>query len=294
MSSSQRNFRELLEARWAEGKFVCVGLDPDTDKMPEHFLPRLNPERPDFVMSTIEDFLLDIVSATADFACAFKPNAAFFESVDIEGGTLLYEVIRRTKKIAPEVPIILDGKRGDIGNTNEHYARWAFDRLGADAITIHPYLGREANEPFLKRADKGIFILCRTSNKGAGEFQDVVCHEEETAYKLHERVALNVASNWNANKNCGLVVGATYPEEARCLRLLVGDLPFLIPGIGTQGGDLVKMVASARFSNEPRFLINSSSGILYASSGEDYAEAARSETEKLHKAITAQLQPINA
>lgn len=259
------SFAEMIEAQWKKGKHVCVGLDPDIRKVPGHILSFDSPAE------TIYRHMCEVVKATAHVAAAYKPNTAFYESLGAPGFEALKQLIGYIKAEAPDVPVILDAKRGDIGNTNEHYAKMAFDVMHADAITIHPYLGWQANEPFLNRGDKGIFVLCRTSNPGANEFQD----------QLFIDVAMNVCRHWNYNGNCGLVAGATYPDEIRQIREVVPDLPFLIPGIGRQGGDLEASVMAARH----RFLINSSSGIIFASDP-------RAEAEKLHGEIQTILATI--
>lgn len=278
----------MLETKWAEGKFVCVGLDPDLDKLPTHLKQRINPTG--IYYFVVDAFCHAIIGATYDVVCAFKPNSAFFESLE-DGDELLAKAISVIHAMAPDVPVILDAKRGDIGNTNAGYVRAAFDRLGADAITIHPYLGQEANQPFLDRKDKGIFALCRTSNKGSAEFQN---HGEGPMLgPLYEKVAHNVSRRWNTNGNCGLVVGATYPQELSDIRRIAGDMPFLIPGIGAQGGDVEKTILAGKDSRGKGMIINSSRGILYASSGEDFAEAARRETLKLHEEIKKHLSTSN-
>src|SRR3989338_440422 len=233
---SQRDFRELLQARWDEGKFVCVGLDSELGKIPKSV--RMN----DDVRTTIYGFNASIVSQTKDLVCAYKINIAFYEAHGVEGIEALRGTIVDIHSKAPYVPVILDAKRADIGNTNAGYVQMAFDYLGVDAITVHPYLGQEALQPFLDRADKGIFVLCRTSNPGAGEFQDLKIHTDRVIGEvpLYQYVASRVANWWNKNNNCGLVVGATYPDELRQVRRIVGDMPILIPGIGAQGGDLEK------------------------------------------------------
>lgn len=293
-----RNFRELLEARWAEGKFVCVGLDTDPLRVPIWSRVK-NPT------ITIRSFNAEIVAATHDLVCAYKPNIAFYESYGNEGILALQLTIAHIQRVAPEVPVILDAKRGDIGNTNEGYLRMAFDFLNADAITLHPYLGMDSLEPFLDRKNKGLFILCRTSNPGAGEFQDmdvIASVDEEkkwgigdgdnleaTSLKLYEYVALRVAHEWNKNKNCALVVGATCPDELHQVRKLVDDMPILIPGVGAQGGDLQKTVEAGKDSRGRGMIINLSRSVLYASKERDFAEAARREVEKNHNLITQYL-----
>jgi orotidine-5'-phosphate decarboxylase len=285
-----RNFRQLLEAKWAEGKFVCVGLDSDYEKIP------IAAKNHSYLEDHILHFVRDIVATTHDLVCAYKPNIAFYEEHGWRGLRALEQVIAHIQKVAPDVPVILDFKRGDIGNTNRGYAKLAFDIFKVDAITIHPYLGEEANQPFLNYKDKGIFVLCRTSNPGAGEFQDLVIEWEDrgnpengpvwTSHPLYEITARNVTSSWNENHNCGLVVGGTYPEELGKIRQTVGDdMPILIPGIGKQGGSVRQSVLNGCNRAGKGFILNSSSGIIFASYGHDYAEAARRETQKLHDEI---------
>lgn len=277
---SERNFRELIEAQWERRNFVCVGLDSEFGKIPES-ARRSGNECEVSVPNTIVAFNRAIVEATKDLVCAYKPNAAFYEAHGAEGIAALHRTIADIHAIAPDVPVILDAKRGDIGNTNAGYAEMAFDYLQADAITVHPYLGAEALQPFLERKDKGIFVLCRTSNPGADEFQDLVVHGR----LLYQFVAYRVAKHWNQHKNCGLVVGATYPDELREVRDTVGDMPILIPGIGAQGGDVEKTVAAGKDSRGQGMIINASRSIIFASQGPDFAEAARRETSKLHDLI---------
>lgn len=275
----KRNFRDLMEAQWAQGKFVCVGLDSDQLKIPRA-------ARWFSARETVVGFNEKIIEATHDVAGFYKPNSAFYEEGGAEGMEALRETIAFTHDCAPEIPVIWDAKRADIGNSNQGYIRAAFEFLQADAITVHPYLGQEALQPFLDCKDKGIFVLCRTSNKGAGEFQD----GEMYGRPLYEYMAFRVATRWNANHNCGLVVGATYPSELKKVREVAGDVPILIPGIGAQGGDLEKTVQAGKDSRGQGMIINSSRGIIFASSGPDFAAAARRETEKLHNQILEALK----
>ncbi|MEK7644988.1 MAG: orotidine-5'-phosphate decarboxylase [Patescibacteria group bacterium] len=282
-------FREKLETLWAQGKSVCVGLDSELEKIPEHI-------RQESVFSSLYRFNAAIVDATKDVVCAYKPNSAFYEAHGDRGLAALRATIQHINEVAPNVPVILDAKRADIGNTNAGYEQAAFDYLKADALTVHPYLGKEALAPFLARTDKGIIILCRTSNPGAGEFQDlqVFTGEMDTdpvmgirpiTKPLYQVVAEQVAGKWNNNGNCAVVVGATYPHELKDVRRIVGDMPILIPGIGAQGGDIEKTVKAGKRVDGGGMIINSSRGIIFASSGTDFAEAARRETLKLHETI---------
>jgi orotidine-5'-phosphate decarboxylase len=289
---SDRNFRQMLEKKWGEGKFVCVGLDPDVDKLPEPLRLRYTEYSPTTPKTQFIGFNRAIVEATMDLVDACKPNLAFYAAHGAEGIQALARTIADIHAIAPDVPVILDAKFADIGNTNVGYAKFAFEYLGADAVTVHPYLGREALQPFLDYKDKGVFVLCRTSNPSAGEFQDlkVVTVTSETTGRqyttpMYKVVAQHVANEWNKNGNCGLVVGATYPEELAEVRKIVGDMPILIPGIGAQGGDVEKTVKAGMDSRGRGMIINSSRGSIFASSGPDFAEAARRETLKLHNLI---------
>ena len=247
---------------------VCVGLDADVSKLP--------------VGTDQVRFNKAIIDATHDLVCAYKPNSAFFEALGDEGVRNLKQTCDYINEKYPEIPIILDAKRADIGNTNQGYVDFAFDYLGVDAITVQPYMGGEAVQPFLDRVDKGIIVLCRTSNDGSAEFQDL----KVDGTPLYKIVAKNVSSNWNKNNNCMLVVGATYPEEIAEVRAIVGDdMWFLIPGVGAQGGDVEKTVKSAKNSEGIGMIINSSRGIIFASSGADYAEVAHAKTVELRDEI---------
>lgn len=276
-----RNFRQLLETQWSRGNFVCVGLDSELGKIPES-AHRSGNECDINVANTIVAFNKAIVESTKDIVCVYKPNVAFYEAHGVEGIAALQRTIMDIHAIAPDVPVILDAKRADIGNTNAGYVSAAFDFLRADAITVHPYLGGEALQPFLARADKGIFVLCRTSNPGAGEFQDI--RDDGDCTPLFMRVAKAVLK-WNKNGNCALVVGATYPDELCEVRGIVGDMPILIPGIGAQGGDVKKTVTAGKDSRAWGIIVNSSRGIIFASKGADFAEAARRKTKKLRDLI---------
>lgn len=238
---------------------VCVGLDSDVKKI----------DRGQYL------FNKSIIDATADLVCAYKPNSAFYEGEGAKGIGELLRTCQYIKKSYPEIPIILDAKRADIGNTNNGYARFAFEYLGVDAITVHPYLGEEAIRPFLDYKDKGIIILCRTSNPGAGEFQDLVVK----GTPLYEIVADRVVKKWNGNNNCLLVVGATYPQELKRVRKIVGDnMTFLVPGIGAQGGDIEATLKAGLNKKKSGLIINSSRAIIFS-------KAPRQETKKLRDLI---------
>lgn len=274
---SQRNFWQMVRAQWDKGNFACVGLDSDYAKIPK-CVQKFS------VAGTIVAFNREIVEATKHYVCAYKPNVAFYEAYGSEGIEALRQTIVHIHQIAPDVPVILDAKRADIGNTNIGSVRFAFDFLQADAITVNPYLGAEALKPFLEEKDKGIIILCKTSNPGSGEFQDLLVEGEP----LYCRVARNVAEHWNRNQNCGLVVGATQPMELRLVRKLVGDLPILIPGIGAQGGELERAVLAGMDSKKQGIIISSSRDVIFASAREDYASAACQKTLELRDSINQQ------
>ncbi|HEX5744298.1 MAG TPA: orotidine-5'-phosphate decarboxylase [Candidatus Saccharimonadales bacterium] len=257
--------RKLNAAQAKSDSLLCVGLDPDFEKLPKALRDSDTP---------LFDFNKAIIDATAGLVCAFKPNTAFYESRGAEGIEELKRTCDYIREEYPDIPIIVDLKRADIGNTNKHYATFAFDYLGADAVTVHPWLGREAVQPFLDYKDKGIIVLCRTSNDGAGEFQDL----QAERLPIYMHVAKNVSKKWNANGNCLLVVGATYPEEIARVRRQVGDkMVFLVPGLGAQGGDAEAVIKAGTNRAGRGLIINSARAILYASSGDDFAEAARAK-----------------
>ncbi len=261
-------FRERYEAAAAANdSLLCVGLDPDPGRIPDG-------------VGTLA-FLEAIVEATADLVCCFKPNAAFFESRGPDGVEELWALIAA---IPDDVPVLLDAKRGDVGHSSEHYARAVFEQLGAHGVTVSPYLGRDAVEPFLAYEDRHSFVLCRTSNAGAGDFQDLPVGEG--GRPLYLQVAAT-ASAWNEHGNVGLVVGATYPGEAREVRALCPDMLLLMPGVGAQAGDLEAAVQAAVDAESGGILVNASRGVLYAGTGGDYASAARAEAARLRDAINA-------
>ncbi len=236
---------------------LCIGLDPDPTRFP------------DVVNGSVFDFCMAIVDATADLACAFKPQIAYFAAAGAERE--LEQICAAIRDRHPEVLLVLDAKRGDIGSTAEQYAREAFDRYGAHVVTVNPYLGTDSVEPFLRHPDGGVFVLCRTSNPGSGDFQNLMVDGEP----LYSHVARRVATEWNEIGDCGLVVGATYPAELATVRAIVGDLPLLVPGVGAQGGDVQATVQAGCDSQGMGMVINSSRAVLYASRGADFADAAR-------------------
>lgn len=262
-------FYEKLQRSWEQhDSLVCVGLDPDVDRIPSH----LASDRVYF------DFCRAIVDATADAVCAFKPQAAHFAAHGREQE--LADLIAYIRTHHPDHIVILDAKRGDIGSTAAYYAREAYIRYGADTVTLNPYLGYESIQPFLQYEEKGVVILCRTSNADSDWLQNA---DQPPVY---ERVAKRVAE-WNTAKQCMLVTGATYPEELGRVRALVGDMPLLVPGIGAQGGDLQAVLQHGLTESASGLVISSSRGILYAGEGVDFADAARAEAETLKKDINS-------
>ena len=254
---------------------VCVGLDPEPAKFPAHLQG---------ASDAVFEFCRAIVDATADLVCAYKPQIAHFAALRAEDA--LERLIAHIHARHPDVPVILDAKRGDIGSTAQHYATEAFERYGADAVTLNPYLGRDSIQPFLNRADKGVILLCHTSNPGAADLQDLnVTDEDGNTLPLYQHVAKIIANDWNGNGNCALVTGATWPEQLREVRALVGDMPLLVPGIGAQGGDVEAVVRNGRSADGTGLLISSSRAILYAGNGEDFAQAARAATLELRDSI---------
>ena len=253
-------FHAKIDRAWRlTGSMLCVGLDPDPDRMPVHLRGRAN---------AIEQFCTAIVDATAGLACAFKPQIAYFASQAAEDQ--LERVCAYIRERYPDHLLILDAKRGDIGPTAEHYARELFVRYNADVATVNPYLGTDSIEPYLRHDGKGVIVLCRTSNPGGDDFQSLLVDGEP----LYTRVARKVADDWGRMGECGLVVGATYPAEIGVVRGIVGDLPILVPGVGAQGGDVAATVAAGHSSTGLGLMMSSSRAVLYASDGEDFAEAA--------------------
>ncbi|WP_233843478.1 orotidine-5'-phosphate decarboxylase [Dyella sp. 2HG41-7] len=265
------HFMQSLHQAWTRNNsLVCVGLDPEPAKFPAHLKGR-----PDAVF----EFCSAIVDATADLVCVYKPQIAHFAALRAEDA--LERLIAHIHAKHPGVPVILDAKRGDIGSTAQHYVTEAFDRFGADAVTLNPYLGRDSVQPFLDRADKGVILLCHTSNPGAADLQDL----DVGGKPLYQHVAQIIARDWNTHGNCALVTGATWPEQLAQVRSLVGDVPLLVPGIGAQGGDVEAVVRNGRTSVGAGLMISSSRAILYAGNGEDFAQVARKATLELRDLI---------
>jgi orotidine-5'-phosphate decarboxylase len=270
-------FSQRLADVWdRNNSLVCVGLDPEIERLPASIAAEPSP---------IFQFNKAIVDATADLVCAYKPQFAHYAAYEAEDQ--LERTIEYIQSNYPHVPVILDSKRGDVGNTAERYAIEAFERYHADAVTVNPYLGGDSLEPFLKHADKGVIILCRTSNPGARDIQDLPIGGGASPRKLYHVIAELAATKWNSRGNCMLVVGATYPRELAEIREIVGDLPFLVPGVGAQGGDVVQAVQNGRTKAGTGLVISSSRGILYASFGADFATAARNAALTLRDQINA-------
>jgi orotidine-5'-phosphate decarboxylase len=254
---------KLLAASRKNKSLLCVGLDPDPELMPR---------------VSLIDFNKAVIDATADLVCAYKPNLAFYEALGIEGIKALSKTVEH---IPSHIPVIGDGKRGDIGNTAKAYAKALFEVFGFDAATVNPYLGFDSIEPFIGYADKGAFLLCRTSNHGAADFQGIT---DGDGIPLYQRVARK-AEEWNVKGNIGLVVGATYPGELKQVRKMCPEMTLLIPGIGAQGGDLASAVKYGIDSQGEKAIIAVSRQVLYASKGKDFAEAARREAQGLKDKI---------
>jgi orotidine-5'-phosphate decarboxylase len=261
-------FDKLERAAQRNGSLLCVGLDPDPAQMP---------------VSDVAAFNRAIIEATAEFVCAYKPNLAFYEALGERGLAALRETLAA---IPPDIPVIADGKRNDIGNTAKAYARALFDELGVDAATVNPYLGGDAVEPFLEREEKAAFILCRTSNPGARDLQDLLVTPPGggEARPLFEMVA-EMARRWNSRGNVGLVVGATYPEELKRVRRLCPEMTFLVPGVGAQGGDVAAVIGNGLDKAGRGLIINVSRQVLYASREKDFAVAAAGAARQLRDEI---------
>ena len=262
------NFIEkLAQSNQKNHSLLCVGLDPDPALMPEKI--------------GVFKFNKAIIDATADLVCAYKPNIAFYEAMGNEG----LEALKKTRDYIPnDIPVIIDAKRGDIGNTAKAYARSLFDDYKFDAMTASPYLGYDSLEPFIEYRDRGVFILCRTSNAGAVDFQSLSVRTDSGQKMLFEVVAEKVNA-WNRHGNLGLVVGATYPEELKLMRERYPEMPLLIPGVGAQGGELEQVVKYGVDGGRCKTIINSSRQILYASKGKDFAAAARKAARELRDRI---------
>jgi orotidine-5'-phosphate decarboxylase len=260
-----RFLEQLQTAQLQNQSILCVGLDPEPSRFPGAYKGNAN---------KIYDFCAAIVDATADAVIAFKPQIAYFAAHRAEGQ--LERLMEHMRRAAPHVPIILDAKRGDIGSTAEQYAIEAFERYGADAVTLSPFMGFDSVQPYLKYHDKGAFLLCRTSNKGGDDLQNQRLSSVEGQPLLYEHVATLAQGAWNLNGQLGLVVGATYPNEIERVRSIAPTLPLLIPGVGAQGGDAIATVRAGWRTDAP-IIVNSSRAILYAGSEDNFANASRAQ-----------------
>jgi len=270
------NFLDQLRRAQAQNdSMLCVGLDPEPSRFPAGVARDAG---------GILDFCLAIARTTADLVCAFKPQIAYFAAHRAE--TQLERLMAGLRQIAPHVPIILDAKRGDIGSTAEQYAREAFERYGADAVTLSPFMGSDSIAPYLKYEGRGAFLLCRTSNPGGDDLQNQRLASVDGQPLLYEHVAVLAQGPWNANGQLGLVVGATYPREIERVRQLAPTVPLLIPGVGAQGGDAVATVRAGWRADGP-IVVNSSRAILYASTGADFADAARAAARATRDQLNA-------
>jgi orotidine-5'-phosphate decarboxylase len=263
---------KLAAASGRHDSLLCVGLDPDLAKFPAELQGKSD---------AIFSFCKAIIDATADLACAFKPQIAYFAALAAEDQ--LQSICDYLRQTYPHIPIVLDAKRGDIGATAEQYAREAFERYGADAVTVNPYMGFDSVAPYMEWKDRGAIVLCRTSNPGGSDLQFM----NVDGVPLYQHVARMVADKWNRNGQCGLVVGATFPQELAAVRKIVGDMPLLVPGIGAQGGDIQATVQAGRTSNGDGMMINSSRAILYAKpvGDEGFAQAAQRVARETRDAI---------
>jgi orotidine-5'-phosphate decarboxylase len=269
------NFINKLSAAWTtNNSLLCVGLDPDAAR-----LPAALQNAPDGIFI----FCKAIIDATADLACSFKPQIAYFAALGAE--RQLEQICAYARQAYPHIPLILDAKRGDIGATARQYAREAFDRYGADAVTVNPYMGFDSVEPYMEWSERGVIVLCRTSNPGGSDLQFL----NVDGKPLYQHVARMVADKWNVNGQCALVVGATFPQELAAVRAIVGDMPLLVPGVGAQGGDVAATVGSGKTAAGAGMMINSSRAILYATAqgNEDFAQAARRVALETRDAINA-------
>ncbi len=267
-------FKEKLQQAWkTSGSMVCVGLDPQLDRLPSSIRASRNP---------LLEFNKRIIDATIAHACCYKPQFAYYAGENRLDE--LFDTMAYLREVAPDRVVILDAKRGDIGSTADQYAREAFEVYQADAVTVNPYMGGDTLVPFTRFAEKGVVVLCKTSNAGSAELQDLVL---EKGHPLYMEVARNAAASWNENNNLALVVGATYPDELARIRSVIGEIPLLVPGIGAQGGDLEATLKAGLCADGWGLMINSSRGILYASTGDDFAKASGEAALKLKNACAA-------
>lgn len=290
LESPRPTFYEKLQGQWDQLNFLCVGLDSDYGKIPEAYKLNSGGLSPSSAEETIFTFNRDIIEVTHDLVGMWKPNLAFYEKRGEEGRRALNRTIRYIRENHPDVVIILDAKRGDIANTNEGYVLSDFEEYDADAVTIHSYLGPEAMKPFLDRKDKGTIVLVKTSNPGSGRYQNLRVWGKNRL--VYEDIAHDVRDRWNVNQNCGVVVGATYPRELAKVRKIVGRMPILIPGIGTQGGDLAQSIAAGRDDRDQGMIINNSSAVIFPKlkEGQHFKDAVRSAALQTRNGIHSALE----
>jgi orotidine-5'-phosphate decarboxylase len=268
------SFIRQLQAAWqSSDSLLCIGLDPDLQRFPASLASG---------NGNIFSFNRAIIDATHDLVCAYKPQIAYFSALGAE--RQLEQTIAYIKSSYPHIPVILDAKRGDIGSTATQYAREAFVRYQVDAVTVNPYMGFDSVQPFLDYQDKGVIILCKTSNSGAAQLQELQLSGQDSE-PVYEYIARLVAKEWNFNHNCLLVIGATWPQQVARVRSIVGDMPFLVPGAGAQGGDVASIVQAGQTAAGTGLVISASRSILYASASHDFAEAARTQAAALKNAI---------
>jgi len=267
LNTNRSTFIRTLRQSWyTQNSLLCVGLDPDLQKIPVKFRKQPN---------ALFQFNREIIDATASWVCAYKVQIAYYSAVSAENQ--LEQTIEYIQVNYPHLPVILDAKRGDIGSTAQMYSKEAFERYRADAVTVNPYMGGDTLEPFLQYVDKGVIVLCRTSNPGSGEFQELLVED----YSIAHHVAKQAATKWNTHNNVGLVVGAPYPDEIKSVRAIVGDMLLLIPGIGSQGGNLQSVVQNGLTNVKTGLLINVSRSVIYASNSLDFAESAAREAKNI-------------
>jgi orotidine-5'-phosphate decarboxylase len=268
------SFIRQLQAAWqSSDSLLCIGLDPDLQRFPASLASG---------NGNIFSFNRAIIDATHDLVCAYKPQIAYFSALGAE--RQLEQTIAYIKSSYPHIPVILDAKRGDIGSTATQYAREAFVRYQVDAVTVNPYMGFDSVQPFLDYQDKGVIVLCKTSNSGAAQLQELQLSGQDSE-PVYEYIARLVAKEWNFNHNCLLVMGATWPQQVARVRSIVGDMPFLVPGAGAQGGDVASIVQAGQTAAGTGLVISASRSILYASASHDFADASRTQAAALKNAI---------
>lgn len=280
MSIEASSFNQLLQDRWNDERLVCVGLDPDLDRLPDSV------RIPSNTAESVISFNTSIIDATHEFASSYKPNSAYYEKLGLEGVKALIETITYVKRNYPAIPVILDGKRGDIGTSTEAYESAAFDVFDADAATVNPYFGRVALQSFLSHVDKGVIVMGANTDPGAGEFQDLPIPARGGGHEpLYKHICRQVSESWNINGNCAVTACATQPEKVAQIRSVIGDMPILLLGAGAQGGDIIESVNVGIGVDNFGLIVNSSRSIIYASPDNDFAEAANAATRTLNDTL---------